>query len=298
MGFPGVCVLEAKERRINTRQLRGNKLALLIRADFTMLKKKTELTWLSRASFCQLEHMIVSSQRRTQRKRRTKWSKISKNLCVNKHRSLLIWTCSFMAPRGGALSGHHPNTPLFTHTEAKSLWSHEARVWDPWQQRTGTERPSTPNPPQTGWMGERLWGVGLFQALVQPRSGASGHEGTDYFDVLKDIVKNCNMGQLWLFKKTSFQCRFVWCCIRSIWIERFQYQMCFNQLCPSEKHESEDSLTESWFLIGWFEPESRTKPFTQRASLHVSRAPLHARVLSHVLPEEDQEHLDMFWGGL
>lgn len=131
MGFPGVCVLEATEPRINTRQLRGNKLALLVRADFTMLKKKTELTWLSRASFCQLEHMIVSSQRRTQRKRRTKWSKISKNLCVNKHRSLLIWTCGFMAPRGGALSGHHPNTPLFTHTEAKSLWSHEARVWDP-----------------------------------------------------------------------------------------------------------------------------------------------------------------------
>lgn len=29
----------------------------------------------------------------------------------------------------------------------------------------------------------------------------------------------------------------------------------------------------------------------------MSCAPLHARVLSHVLPEEDQEHLDMFWGG-
>lgn len=64
--------------------------------------------------------------------------------------------------------------------------------------------------------GDRLGGVGLFQALVQPRSGASRHQGADYLDVMKDIVKNRDMGRLWLFKRTSFQCRFVRCCIRSV----------------------------------------------------------------------------------
>lgn len=46
-----------------------------------------------------------------------------------------------------------------------------------------------------------LRSAGLFQARVQPRSGASGHEGTDYFNALKDVA--VAMGQLWLLKKTS-----------------------------------------------------------------------------------------------
>lgn len=50
-------------------------------------------------------------------------------------------------------------------------------------------------------------------------------------------------------------------------------------------------------LLAGLRQKAEQKLFTQRASLHVSRAPLHARALSHVLPEEEQEHLDMFWGG-
>lgn len=45
----------------------------------------------------------------------------------------------------------------------------------------------------SGW-GRRLGGVGLFQALVQPCSGAGGHGGADHIDVLKDIVNNCDVG--------------------------------------------------------------------------------------------------------
>lgn len=60
--------------------------------------------------------------------------------------------------------------------------------------------------------------------------------------------------------------------------------------------ESETRVSPGSLLAG-LSQKAEQKPFTQRASLHVSRAPLHARALSHVLPEEDQEHLDMFWGG-
>lgn len=119
-----------------------------------------------------------------------------------------------------------------------------------------TERPSPPRRPQPGGLGGGPGAAGLFQAPVQPRRDASAHEGTEYSDVLKDIVKNCNSGQIWLFKETSIQRRFGWSCISSFCTEQFRGIGCVSIVFAAVRNTKSE---ESRFFFGCFEAESRTK---------------------------------------
>lgn len=75
----------------------------------------------------------------------------------------------------------------YSHTSKPS----RCDLWKPGSQILTT--PDRTHFRLSGW-GRRLGGVGLFQALVQPCSGAGGHGGADHIDVLKDIVNNRDVG--------------------------------------------------------------------------------------------------------
>lgn len=220
IGFSGSLVEFSKQKekqQFNTGQLRNLHYCLeliLLRKQLSLNPRK--LTRLSRAFFCQPEHMIVSSPHRTERKRRRKWRQIWENLCVNKQHSLLIWTCSSTAPpRWCTLRASAKHTIIHTHPGHVAAISGSSGLRS-WQQRTGTERPSTPNCPDwlDGGEAVRCWAI---SGSCPASFGRQRTWGNRLFWCVEGYRQELRYGPALAFQEDIvFQCRFISSCMRII----------------------------------------------------------------------------------